>query len=85
MLPKQPYGRRLRTLVARLLRKSHTRTYAQLGKCVIEHAIAVEVDFLAIACLEEAKFAGWIKPPDSSDRRAFMMFHLALRAANLIL
>ena len=45
----------------------------------------MKIDFLAVGCLEEAEFAGWIEPRDGCDRRPVMMLHLPLRAARLIL
>ena len=85
MFPKQRYGRRLHALIASFLGIGYPRAHGQAGKSIVEHAVAVEVDFLSVAGLEEAELARRIKPDDRSNRRAFVMLHLPLRAANLIL
>ena len=45
----------------------------------------MEIDLLPVARLEEAELAGWIDSQDRPNRRALVMLHLSLRAANLIL
>ncbi len=85
MLPKQLYGRRLRSLIAGFLGKGHARAHGQAGKTIVEHAVAMEIDFFSVAGLEEAELAGRIEPHDRSNRRALVMLHLASGAANLIL
>ena len=85
MFPKKPHGRRLGTFIARFLGKGYARSHLQTRESIVQHAVAVEVDLLSVAGLEEAEIAGRIKPHDRSNRRALMMLHLSLRAANLIL
>ncbi len=85
MFPQKLYGRCLRTLFAELLGKGHARAHVQPGKCTVENAVAVEVNFLAITGLEEAELTGRIDTHDRSRGQALMVFHLALRAADLIL
>ena len=49
MFPEQRYGRRLHALIAGFLGKGHARAHRPGGKSIVEHAVAVEVDFLSIA------------------------------------
>ena len=58
MLPKQLNGRRLRSLIAGFLGKGHARAHGQAGKTIVEHAVAMEIDFFSVAGLEEAELAG---------------------------
>jgi hypothetical protein len=71
MFPEQRYGRRLHALIASFLGIGYPRAPGQAGKSIVEHAVAVEVDFLSVAGLDEAELAGRIKPDDRSNRRAF--------------
>ena len=66
MFPQKLDGRCLRTLFAELLGKGHARAQMQAGKSVVENAVAVEVDFLAVTVLEKAELTGWINPYDRS-------------------
>jgi hypothetical protein len=85
MFAEQPYGRRLRALVSGFVGERHARANLQVGKRVVEHAVAAEVDFLSIVGLEKTKLAGWIKPRDRSGGCAFVMLRLTLRTAKLVL
>ena len=66
MFPQKLDGRCLRTLFAELLRKGHAGAHVQPGKSLIENAVAVEVDVLAITGLEKAELPGRINPYDRS-------------------
>ena len=56
-----------------------------MGKCVVEHAVAVEIYLLAVVGFEESELAGWIEPYHRSNRGAFVVLHLSLQLANTIL
>jgi hypothetical protein len=45
----------------------------------------VKVDLATIASLNKAEFTFWIEKRDRPDWLVFMVFHLTLEAANLIL
>ncbi len=85
VLAKNLYSRRLRTLVAHFLGEGHTRADGETRKCVVQNAVALEVDFLSVTGLEETKFAGRIKPHDCSNGLPLVLLHLSLGAANMIL
>jgi hypothetical protein len=84
MLAKQPHCARLRTFFTYLLRKAHARTDGQAIKSV-EHAVAVKIDFVAVARFEEAEFAGFVQPHDDCGGLSFVRFDLSLQSADLIL
>src|SRR5664280_713472 len=52
---------------------------------VIEHAVAVEINLPAVAGLDESEFAGGIEPHHRGNWQIFMVLHLSLQLANLIL
>src|SRR5665811_2147059 len=52
---------------------------------VIEHAVAVEINLPAVAGLDESEFAGGIEPHHRGNWQIFMVLHLSLQLANLLL
>lgn len=85
VLPEQLHSARLWALVACLLRKCHARADRKARKAVIEHAIAMKVDFAAIARFQKPEFAGFIQPHDGSDRLGIVDLDLSFQLARLIL
>ena len=60
---EQPYGRRLRALVSGFVGERHARANLQVEKRVVEHAVAVEVEFLSIVGSRTKR-----NSPDGSSR-----------------
>lgn len=54
MLPGRPHKRRLRSLIALRLRKADFLAFVQDVETAIRDAVAVKVDFAAIAARDEA-------------------------------
>ena len=85
MLAERRHRARLRAFVTHFLGKRYARADVQMRVPVADDAVAVKVDFLAVAGREEPEFAGGVEPRNRSDGRLVMRFDLPLRAANLIL
>ncbi len=85
VLPKQLHRARLRSPLAHFLGKDHARAHNQTRKAAVEHAVAMKIDLAAIAGFEETELAGRIQPHDCSNRLAFVVLHLPLQAADMIL
>jgi hypothetical protein len=85
VLPEQPHSTCLWPLLTHFFGKGDARTYGEAGKAPIEHTILVEINLAAVGTFEEAEFSGWIDPHDLSNRLRFMLLHLPLHSARVIL
>ena len=85
MLAERRHRARLRAFVTHFLGKRYARADVQTRIRVTDNAVAVKIDFLAVAGREEPKFAGGVEPRHRSDRWPVVAFYLPLGAANAIL
>src|SRR5271163_259456 len=85
VLAEQLHRARLRSFLAGFLGECHAGAGTQAGKAAVEHAVAMKIDFAAVAGFQETELAGRIEPRHRSDRRAIVLLHQALQPANVIL
>ena len=57
MFSQQRHRARLWSFFANFLGKGHTSAHGQTGKRVVEHAVPVEINLLAVTGFEESEFA----------------------------
>ena len=85
MLPEHSDRARLRPLLTHLFGKRYANSNAQAGKAGIEHAVAVKIDFSAIRRFEKAEFAGRVEPRHPGHGFTFVLLHLPLQEASMVL
>ena len=85
MFSQQLHRARLLSLLAHFLGKGHATAPSQAGKRAVEYAVPMEINLPAVTGLDESKLAGGIEPHHRPNRGAFMVLHLSLQLANLIL
>jgi len=85
VLSEQLHGARLRSFLAHLLGEDDVRSHGKPAERAVEHAVAMKIDFVTIGRLQESKFAGSIEVLHGSHRVTFVLFHLSLQTANMIL
>lgn len=78
VLAHQPYGRRLRTLVANGLGKSHLLPRREIFKTDAEKTVAVEVYLAPVGRGDEAMVTIWVNCRDLSVRRYLVRFDMTL-------
>ena len=61
------------------------RSHGEPAERAVEHAVTMKIDFVTIGGLQESKFAGSIEVLHGPHRLTFVLFHLSLQAANMIL
>jgi len=85
MFSDEPYRRSLRPTFGRFFRECHARAHLQAREPVVQDAIAMEIDLLTIARLDESELARRIEPYNRSDGGCLVVLGLPLHTANLIL
>jgi hypothetical protein len=85
VLAKQLYRACLRSLLARFLDIGDGGAHVQPREPSIQYAVAVKVDLTAIARFNKTEFTSWIEKRDRPNWLAFMVLHLTLQTANMIL
>ena len=77
-------GARLGALLADLLDVADTRAHRDF-RCAVNNAIAVEIDFLTIACLQKPKLTTRIDSHDGANRLIFMPLGLTAHETRPVL
>jgi len=85
MLAEQLDRACLGSFFAQLLSEYDVGTHGETVECAIEHAISMKIDFVAVGGLQESKLTGRVDGLHGRDRLTFVLFHLPLQAADLIL
>ena len=85
MLADEPDGARLRALLALLFDKGNALTGIEFLETAVKNAVAVEINLVSRGGLDEAEFAERVEFRYRPRRRAVMLLHLSLHAADLVL
>src|SRR6516162_232499 len=56
-----------------------------MAECAVEHAVAMKIDLVTVRGLQESELAGRVDGLHGRDRLTFVLFHLRLQTADLIL
>ncbi len=76
---------RLGPFLAHLLGERDVRAHGETAERAVEHAVSMKIHLMTIGGFQESELAGRVDARDGRDRLIFVLFHLPLQAADVIL